>query len=106
MAQRYGNRPGASPAPPPATVASAVPNAAPVAPPSPAVIAAEIAKLPTVVLAEGTWKGENDKYQLTLTAQAGGFRFDTGKKSATVEASIKDGRLFLAEGETMVMEKF
>jgi len=104
MAQRYGNRPGASPAPPAATVA---PTAAPVAPPSPAVIAAEIAKLPTVVLADGTWKGENDKYQLTLTAQAGGFRFDTGKKSATVEASIKDGRLYLAEeNETMVMEKF
>jgi len=70
-------------------------------------MAAEIAKLPTVVLAEGTWKGENDKYQLTLTAQAGGFRFDTGKKSATVEASIKDGRLYLAEeNEIMVMEKF
>src|SRR5881394_2612304 len=103
-AQRYGNRPGASPPPPAATVA---PTAAPVAPPSPAVIAAEIAKLPTVVLADGTWKGENDKYQLTLTAQAGGFRFDTGKKSAAVEALIKDGRLYLAEeNETMVMEKF
>jgi hypothetical protein len=78
-----------------------------VAPPSPAAIAAEIAKLPTVILAEGTWKGDNDKYQLTLTAQAGGFRFGTGKKSATVEASLKDGRLYLAEeNETMVMEKF
>src|SRR5437867_2492948 len=106
-AQRYGNRPGASPSLPPATVATAAPAAAPVAPPSPAAIAAEIAKLPTVVLADGTWKGENDKYQLTLTAQAGGFRFDTGKKSATVQASIKDGRLYLAEeNETMVMEKF
>jgi len=42
-----------------------------------------------------------------LTAQAGGFRFGTGKKSATVEASLKDGRLYLAEeNETMVMEKF
>ena len=106
MAQRYGNRPGATPAPPPTAVA-VVPTAAPVAPPSPAAIAAEIARLPTVVLADGTWKGENDRYQLTLTAQAGGFRFDTGKKSATVEASIKDGRLYLAEeNETMVMEKF
>ncbi len=85
----------------------AAPTAAPAAPPSPAIIAAEIAKLPTVVLADGSWKGENDKYQLTLTAQAGGFRFDTGKKSATVEASIKDGRLYLAEeNEIMVMEKF
>jgi hypothetical protein len=107
MAQRYGIRPGATPAPPPATAAAAAPTAAPVAPPSPAVIAAEIAKLPTVVLADGTWKGENDRFQLTLTSQAGGFRFDTGKKSATVEASIKDGRLYLAEeNATMVMEKF
>jgi hypothetical protein len=106
-AQPYRNRPGASPAPPPATAATAAPSAAPAAPPSPAAIAAEIAKLPTVVLADGTWKGENDKYQLTLTAQAGGFRFGTGKKSAAVEASIKDGRLYLAEeNETMVMEKF
>jgi hypothetical protein len=106
-AQRYGNRPGASPAPPAPMAATPAPTAAPAAPPSPAVIAAEIAKLPTVVLAEGTWKGENDSYQLTLTAQAGGFRFDTGKKSATVEALIKDGRLYLAEeNQTMVMEKF
>ncbi len=107
MAQRYGNRPGASPAPPPVAAPTAAPTAAPAAPPSPAVIAAEIAKLPIVVLADGTWKGENDKYQLTLTSQAGGFRFNTGKKSATVEASIKDGRLYLAEENgTMVMEKF
>jgi hypothetical protein len=106
-AQRYGNRPGASPAPAPATAATAAPTAASAAPPSPAAIAAEIANLPTVVLADGTWKGENDRYQLTMTAQAGGFRFDTGKKSATVEASIKDGRLYLVEeNETMVMEKF
>ena len=106
-AQRYRNRPGASPAPPPVTAPAAAPAVVPVAPPSPAAIAAEIAKLPIVVLADGTWKGENDKYQLTLTAQAGGFRFDTGKKSAAVEASIKDGRLYLTEeNETMVMEKF
>ena len=105
MAQRYGNRPGASPAP--VAAPTAAPTAAPAAPPSPVVIAAEIAKLPIVVLADGTWKGENDKYQLTLTSQAGGFRFNTGKKSATVEASIKDGRLYLAEENgMMVMEKF
>jgi len=110
LMQRYGNRPGASPTAPPAATVTPVPAAAATAPvpsPSPAAIAAEIAKLPTVILAEGTWKGENDKYQLTLTAQAGGFRFGTGKKSATVEASLKDGRLYLAEeNETMVMEKF
>ena len=107
MAQRYGNRPGASPAPPPVAAPTAAPTAAPAASPSPAVIAAEIAKLPIVVLADGAWKGENDKYQLTLKSQAGGFRFNTGKKSATVEASIKDGRLYLAEENgMMVMEKF
>ncbi len=108
LAQRYRTPPGASPAQPPVAAPAAIPAAVPAAaPPSPAVIAAEIAKLPIVVLAEGTWKGENDKYQLTLTAQAGGFRFDTGKKSATVEASIKDGRLYFAEEkETMVLEKF
>jgi len=106
MSQRYGNRPGAAP-PPPATVTTAVPAATPVAPPSPAVIAAEIAKLPTVVLAEGTWKGETDKYELVMTAQATGFRFGTGKKSATFEVSMKDSRLYLAEeNDTMVMEKF
>ena len=106
MAQRYGNRPGASPASP-VTAPAAAPSAVPAAPPSPAAMAAEIANLPIVVLADGTWKGENDRYQLTLTAQAGGFRFDTGKKSATLEASIRDGRLYLAEeNETMVMEKF
>ena len=44
---------------------------------------------------------------ILLSQQFGGVRFDTGKKSAAVEALIKDGRLYLAEeNEIMVMEKF
>jgi len=105
MQQRYGARPNA--APPPALAPATV--AAPSAPagPSPAAIAAEIAKLPTVVLAQGSWKGEGEKYDLTLQAQAGGFKFDDGKKSANIEASFKDGKLYLSDAnDTMVMEKF
>jgi len=64
---------GASPAPAAATAATTAPTAAPLLRLHRRSLPAEIAKLPTVVLAEGTWKGENDKYQLTLTAQAGGF---------------------------------
>ncbi|PYJ81018.1 MAG: hypothetical protein DME22_22475, partial [Verrucomicrobia bacterium] len=109
MAQRYGlNRaapaPARAPAPPPVAVSPAAPAAAP---PSPVAIAAEIAKLPIVVLAQGNWKGEGDSYELTMQSQAGGFQFGNGKKSATVEATIRDGRLYLTEeNETMVMEKF
>ena len=109
MAQRYGlNRaapaPARAPAPPPVAVSPAAPAAAP---PSPVAIAAEIAKLPIVVLAQGNWKGEGDSYELTMQSQAGGFQFGNGKKSAAVEATIRDGRLYLTEeNETMVMEKF
>ena len=107
--QRYGlNRaapaPARAPAPPPVVVSPVAPAAAP---PSPAAIAAEITKLPIVVLAQGNWKGEEDRYELTMQSQAGGFQFGNGKKSATVEATIRDGRLYLTEeNETMVLEKF
>jgi hypothetical protein len=91
------------PAAPTATVA---PTATP-APPSPAAIAAEIAALPTVVLAQGSWKGEADHYELDMQAQVEAFKFDESKKSAAVEASIRDGKLYLTEGkETMVLVKF
>ena len=112
MAQRYGlNRGTPSPAPPRAVptpaAASAAAAAAPSTPPSPAVIAAEIAKLPVVALAQGNWKGEGDKYELTLQAQVSSLPFDGAKNSATVVAEIKDGRLYLtAAEETFVMEKF
>ena len=71
MAQRYGRAaPARAPTPPPVVVSPAAPAAAP---PTPAAIAAEIAKLPIVVLAQGNWKGEEDRYELTMQSQAGGF---------------------------------
>ena len=69
--------------------------------------AAEIAKLPVVVLASGNWKGDGEKYEVTLQAQASGLPFDDAKKSASVVAEIRDGRLYLTEAdEIFVMEKF
>jgi len=109
LAQRYGvNRPTPAPAPVPSAPAAAVAPAAPAAvPPSPAAMAAEIAKLPVVVLAQGNWKGDGDKYELTLQAQVSSLPFDEGKKSATVAAEVRDGRLYLTTAdETIVMEKF
>jgi len=107
MNQRYGlNRRTPAPTPTPAPAAPAVAAVA-AAPPSPAAIAAEIAKLPVVVLASGNWKGDGEKYEVTLQAQASGLPFDDSKKSASVVAEIRDGRLYLTEAdETFVMEKF
>jgi hypothetical protein len=107
MQQRYGVRPSSAPAPTPVPVAPAGAQAAAPAPPSPAAIAAEIAALPTVVLAQGSWKGEGDQYELSMQAQVDGFKFDESKKAATVQASIKDGKLYLSDNkETMVLTKF
>jgi hypothetical protein len=107
MEQRYGTRPS-TPTPVPATpTVTVAPAATTLAPPSPAAIAAEVAALPVVVLAQGSWKGEGDNYALDMQAQADGFKFDESKKSAAVEASIRDGKLYLTEGkETMVLVKF
>ena len=105
MRRRYGLR---APTPAPAPT-YAVPAASPAAtpPPTPAAIAAEIAALPIVVLAQGTWKGEGSRYELSMQSQAGGFKFDNGGKSANVEAEVRDGRLYLTEGNsTTVMVKF
>jgi colicin V production protein len=107
MAQRYGLR-GATPPPAPAstTVAAAAPAPAAAAP-TPGAIAAEIAALPVVVLAQGTWKEAGDRYEVALEAQAAGFKFNSGGKSATVEADIRDGRLYLTESDaTTVMVRF
>lgn len=110
MNQRYGlNRRAPAPAPTPGSApasVAAVPVAA-AAPPTPAAIAAEIAKLPVVVLASGNWKGDGDKYDLSLQAQVSGLPFDDAKKSATATAEVRDGRLYLtATDTTLVMEKF
>ena len=107
MRQRYGiNRGAQTPPPAPAATVAAAPVPA-AAPPSPAAIAAEIAKLSVVVLAQGTWKADADKYELALQAQVSNLPFEDGKKSATVAAEIRDGRLYLTAGEEIfVLEKF
>jgi len=70
-------------------------------------MAAEIAKLPIVVLAQGNWKREGDRFELTLQAQASSLPFESAKKSASVVAEIRDGRLYVSEAnDTLVMEKF
>ena len=52
-------------------------------------------------------KKDGDKYELTLQAQVSSLPFDEGKKSATVSAEVRDGRLYLTTAdETIVMEKF
>ncbi len=106
MARRYGlNRPAAR-IPAPVAITTITPAAA-AAPISPAAVAAEVAKLPIVVLAQGTWKGENPRYELALQSQAPGFKFDSGNKSTTVEVEIKDDKLYLTDNnETMVMSRF
>ena len=109
MRQRYGvNRPTPTPAPAPVAPIAGAASAAPAAPPpSPAAMAAEIAKLPVVVLAQGNWKGEGDRFELTLQAQAGSLPFEGAKKSASVVAEIRDGRLYVSDADdTLVMEKF
>jgi len=108
VARRYGlNRPGgASPAP---AVATAPAVAAPVATAAitPAAVAAEVAKLPIVVLAQGNWKGEDSRYELALKADAPGFQFDGKEKSSTVQAEIRDDRLYLVDNnQTLVLARF
>ena len=43
-------------------------------------------RLPVVVLAQGNWKGEGDRFELTLQAQAG----SRAKKFALIEALNPD----------------
>ena len=107
MAQRYGVRGATPPAASAPTAIAAAASAPAATAPTPGAIAAEIAALPVVVLAQGTWKEAGDRYELTLEAQAPGFKFNSGGKSATVEADIRDGRLYLTESEaTTVMARF
>jgi len=106
LARRYGvNRPGGT-----AQAAPAAPTAvAPVATATitPAAVAAEVANLPIVVLAQGEWKGEDTRYELALKADAPGFEFDGREKSATIQAEIRDDRLFLVDNnQTLVLARF
>jgi hypothetical protein len=109
MARRYGRQatqaPAPAPVPAPVVLAPAAVAAPP--PPSPAVIAAELAKLSTVVLAQGNWKEEGGKYQVTLQAQNELNQFVGTKRSSTIQAVVRDNRLYLTEGnQTMVMARY
>jgi hypothetical protein len=82
--------------------------AAPAAPPpTMAAVAAEIAKLPTVVLAEGNWKEDGGKVIINLQSGNDLPLFVGTKKSSRLEAVLRDERLYLTEqSQTMVMAKF
>jgi hypothetical protein len=109
MMQRYGRRgsstPAATPTPAPVQV---VTQTAPAAPPMTAAeLAAEIAKLPIVVLAQGTWKEEAGKFKISLQAQKEIKEFAGTKKSSVLEAVVHEDRLFLTENnQGMVMARF
>ena len=78
-------------------------------PASPEVVAAELARLPIVVLAQGTWREVDGKYRITLQAQNDLSQFVGLKKSSTVEAAVRrdNNRLYLTEGDqTMVMARY
>jgi hypothetical protein len=106
-ARRYGVRSAPTPAPAPAPVVVAPVAVAAPPPPSPAVIAAELAKLPIIVLAQGNWKEEGGKYQISLQAQNELNQFVGLKKSSSVQAVVRDNRLYLTEGnQTMVLARY
>jgi hypothetical protein len=87
-------------------VVAPAPVAAP-PPPSLEAISAELAKLPTTVLAQGSWKEEGGKYQITLQGQSELGQFVGMKRSSTVQAVVRDNRLYLSEGnQTMVMARY
>jgi hypothetical protein len=108
-ARRYGMRgsPAPTPAPAPVPVAAAPVAVAAPPPPSPAVIAAELAKLPTIVLAQGNWKEDGGKYQVNLQTQNELGQFVGLKKSSSVQAVVRENRLYLTEGnQTMVLARY
>jgi hypothetical protein len=60
-----------------------------------------------VTLAEGTWKEEGGKYVISLRAQNDLSQFVGTKKSSTVQAAVRDSRLYLTEGnQNMVMARY
>jgi hypothetical protein len=114
MMQRYGLRPGSpnsgtppvAAARPAATAAAAAAPAAP-QPLTPAALTAEIAKLPTVVLAQGTWKEEAGGYKMQLKSDKDLKQFVGTHGNSSVEAFIRDNRLWLTEdGQTLVLARF
>ena len=107
FAERYGRRP--STAPTPAAQAPAVVRAPTVATPtplSPQAIEEEMARSPSVLLAEGTWREDRGRYEITLRPQ-NEFYFFEGRQAPELQGTIRDGSLYLTkERKSLVLERF
>jgi hypothetical protein len=106
--ERYGQRPSAPAAGAPAAPAPmrAVPAASTPTPLSPQAIEEEMARAPSVLLAEGTWREDRGRYEITLRPQKE-FYFFEGRQAPELQATIRDGSLYLAkERKNLVLERF
>jgi hypothetical protein len=103
MQRRYGNLRGGPSAAPAATATTTAVVPVTTTTITPAAVAAEVAKLPIVVLAQGNWSGDSPNYELKLQAQAPGFKFDGGNNSATLSAEVRDDRLYLTDNDQMIV---
>jgi hypothetical protein len=108
MAERYGPRPGAATAPQqqqPTVPMQSVTRSSP-SPLSPQAIEEEYARLSETQLAQGTWQEDGVRYVVKLRPQKEIYLF-SARNESPVQASIRDGRLFLTrERQTLVMERF
>ena len=69
-------------------------------------LAAEIARLPMVTLAEGTWREEGGTYTASLNPTQEMKEF-VGTRRSSTELSVREDRLYLSDqGQTMVMSRF
>ena len=107
FAERYGQRPGTSAAPTtPAPTTVRAPTAASPTPLSPQAIEEEMARSPSVLLAEGTWREDRGRYLVTLRPQKE-FYFFEGRQAPELQATIRDGSLYLTkERKSLVLERF
>lgn len=104
--ERYGTRP-ASPTPTaPAPAPVRAPTAATPAPLSPSAIEEELARTPSVLLAEGTWREDRGRYLVTLRPSKE-FYFFEGRQAPELQGTIRDGSLYLTkERKSLVLERF
>jgi hypothetical protein len=108
FAERYGRArpsaptPTAAPTPPPARV----PTATAPAPLSPQAIEEELARAPSVLLAQGTWREDRGRYAVTLQPEKDLYFFE-GRQAPELQATIREGSLYLTkERKILVLERF
>jgi hypothetical protein len=107
--ERYGRRPGVTPSAtttptPPVAVRAPSPSAP--APLSPQAIDEEMARAPSVLLAEGTWREDRGRYAIVLRPQKDLYFFE-GRQAPELQATIRDGSLYLSkERKSVVLERF